>query len=563
MKTLFKNGQVINVFTDEIIRDNVLIEDDKIIGVGDYSENEADVVYDASGKFICPGFIDGHIHIESTMMNPSEFAKTVLSHGTTTVIADPHEIANVCGMAGIEFMLEASKNLPLSIYLVLPSCVPATKFDEPGANLNPGDLYPLYKNPRVLGLGEMMDYPGVLAQNKNVLKKISDAKSFGKVVNGHAPLLSQKNLDKYICAGINDDHECSSFDEAIERIRKGQWVMIRQGTAAKNLMGLINLFDEPYSHRCLLVTDDKHSADLLSNGHIDGIIREAISFGKSVLAGIRMATIQAAQCFKLEGVGAIAPGYAADLIILDELEQLKICDVFRYGKKVVDNGKVIQFAKPTIKSDIKLAVENSFHMQNISRDDFYIEPLAPKCRVIKVIAGQLLTDELILDIDWDKDNGIDIERDILKLAVMERHNCTGHIGIGFINGIGIKKGAIASSVSHDAHNLIVIGTNDLDMQVAAECVKQMGGGNAVCDGGKIIAKMPLKIAGLMSEKSAIEIAKENENVRNAVHSLNPAEGIEPFMNMAFISLPVIPSLKMTTHGLVDTLNQKIVSLYIR
>lgn len=562
MKTLFKNGQVINVFTDEIISANVLVENDKIIGVGDYSENEADVIYDASGKFICPGFIDGHIHIESTMMNPSEFAKTVLPHGTTTVIADPHEIANVCGMAGIEFMLESSENLPLSIYLVLPSCVPATKFDESGAIISAKDLYPLYKNSRVLGLGEMMDYDGVLSQNKNVLKKISDAISFGKVVNGHAPLLTQKNLDKYICVGINDDHECSSFNEALERIIKGQWVMIRQGTAAKNLTDLIDLFDEPYSHRCLLVTDDKHSADLLNNGHIDGIIREAVSFGKSVTAAIRMATIQAAQCFKLNNVGAIAPGYVADLIIFDELERLKICDVFRHGKKVVDNGKIIQFAEPTINPDIKLAVENSFHMKDISQNDFHIEPRSKKCRVIKVIAGQLLTDEWIVDINWDKDNGIDIERDILKLAVMERHNCTGHIGIGFINGIGIKKGAIASSVSHDSHNLIVIGTNDLDMQVAAECVKKMGGGNAVCEGGKIIAKMPLKISGLMSEKSAVGIAKENENVRNAVHSLKPAKGIEPFMNMAFISLPVIPSLKMTTHGLVDTLNQKIVSLYV-
>lgn len=562
MKTLFKNGQVINVFTDEIISANVLVENDKIIGVGDYSENEADVIYDASGKFICPGFIDGHIHIESTMMNPSEFAKTVLPHGTTTVIADPHEIANVCGMAGIEFMLESSENLPLSIYLVLPSCVPATKFDESGAIISAKDLYPLYKNSRVLGLGEMMDYDGVLSQNKNVLKKISDAISFGKVVNGHAPLLTQKNLDKYICVGINDDHECSSFNEALERIIKGQWVMIRQGTAAKNLTDLIDLFDEPYSHRCLLVTDDKHSADLLNNGHIDGIIREAVSFGKSVTAAIRMATIQAAQCFKLNNVGAIAPGYVADLIIFDELEKLKICDVFRHGKKVVDNGKIIQFAEPTINPDIKLAVENSFHMKDISQNDFHIEPRSKKCRVIKVIAGQLLTDECIVDINWDKDNGIDIERDILKLAVMERHNCTGHIGIGFINGIGIKKGAIASSVSHDSHNLIVIGTNDLDMQVAAECVKKMGGGNAVCEGGKIIAKMPLKISGLMSEKSAVGIAKENENVRNAVHSLKPAKGIEPFMNMAFISLPVIPSLKMTTHGLVDTLNQKIVSLYV-
>ena len=569
MKTLLLNGKVINVFTKEIEQLNILIENEKIIGVGDYTNEEVDNVVDVSDKYICPGFIDGHIHIESTMMTPPEFTKVCVPHGTTTVVADPHEIANVCGKAGIDYMLEASENIPLTVYYMLPSCVPATPFDEAGAVLDADDLMQLYQNERVLGLGEMMNYSGVIGKDGEVIKKINDALALKKIVNGHAPLLTGEDLDKYISAGINDDHECSTADEAKERIKKGQWIMIRQGTAAKNLEGLMPLFQEPYCYRCLLVTDDKHPADLLKNGHIDSIIREAVRLGKkedrlsNVIKAISMATIQAATCFGLHGVGAIAPGYIADLLVLDDLYDVKVSKVYHQGQCVADDGKLIEFKLPQISADLKKSVGNSFYLNKLKPEDFTINKRGEKCLVIGVIKKQLLTQKRILDIDFENGNGVDLKRDILKIAVIERHLCTGHIGLGFIQGIGIKAGAIASSVSHDSHNLIVIGTNEDDMAMAANCIREMGGGNVVVNNEKVIEKMPLEVAGLMSRLAAKELAMQNSNVRKAAHRLGANEGIEPFMNMAFVSLPVIPSLKMTTKGLIDVDNQRLVDLFVK
>ena len=561
MKLLLKNAQIVNVFTDKLEACNILIDDEKIIGVGEYNDTDADMVRDLSGKIICPGFIDGHIHIESTMLTPPELARVCLPCGTTAIVADPHEIANVCGISGIAYMLEASEDLPLSVYIMLPSCVPSTPFDETGAVLEAESLDVLYSHPRVLGLGEMMNYPGVLAEDPRVMCKISEAHRLGKLVNSHAPLLGGRGLDKYIAAGISDDHECSTIDEAVERISKGQHVMIRQGTAAKNLEALLPLFDEPWSRRCMLVTDDRHPADLISEGHIDNIIRRAVKAGKSPLTAIRMASLQTAEYFGLKEVGAVAPGYRADLLVLDDLETVKVCDVYCRGKLVVSDGKAADFNNPKIRSDIRKTVRNSFYLGELSPEDFYINPAGSSCRVIKLRSGQLLTDEWIAEIDFDRANGIDIKRDILKLAVIERHLNTGHKGIGFISGIGLKKGAIASSVAHDAHNLIVIGTNDEDMAVAANRIRTLGGGNVVVSEGKITAEMPLPEAGLMSDLSAAEIAAQNEAVRQAVNALGASDEIEPFMNMAFLSLPVIPSLKMTTLGLVDVDRQELVSLF--
>lgn len=561
MKTLLKNGTVLNVFTDSYQKTDVLIEDDKIIGVGNYNEADADVTVDLSGKYICPGFIDGHIHIESTMLTPAELAKICLPHGTTAIVADPHEIANVCGISGIKYMLAASKNLPLKIYFNLPSCVPASPFDESSTTLFAKDLKPLYRDPNVLGLAEMMNFPGVIAKDEEIMQKISDAHSFNKIVDGHAPLLKGNELDSYISAGIQSDHECSQLDEAIEKLSKGQWIMIRQGTAAKNLNELLPLFSEPYSRRCLLVTDDIHPADINNNGEIDNIIRLAIKNGVSAITAIRMATIQAAQCFGLKRQGAIAPGYTADIIVLNNIENIEICDVYTNGKLAVKNGVTLPFKKPRINSCLTKSVYESFHLNKISIKDFYIKPFEKPCRIIKIIPEQITTEELIEKIDWSKNNGIDIERDILKLAVLERHNNTGHKGVGFINGIGLKKGAIASSVSHDSHNIIVIGTNDEDMVIAANRIRENGGNVVVVD-GKIIAEMPLRIAGLMSEYSSDIVVEQNASVRRAVHSLGIKEGIEPFMNMAFVSLSVIPALKMTTQGLLDVNAWKLVSLEI-
>lgn len=560
MKTLIKGGTVVNVFTDELVRENILIEDGVIIGVGDYEE--ADIIENAEGKFICPSFIDGHIHIESTMMTPRELAKVSLVHGTTAVVADPHEIANVCGTAGIDYMLKASEGLPMEVYIMLPSCVPSTPFDESGAVLAAADLKPYYDNPRVLGLAEMMNYHGVIVGDSDIKRKIADAKAKNKAVDGHAPLLTGHNLDKYIAEGIETDHECSGIDEAKERIGKGQWVMIRQGTAARNLEGLIDLFEEPYNRRCLLVTDDRDPADLIAEGHIDNIVRRAAAMGKSVVAAIRMASIQAAQCFGLKRVGAIAPGYRADLLVLNDLETVDIKDVYAKGVKVVADGKEPCIGEVDIPTDIMSVVTNSFDLTPLASDDFLIENKGGKCRVIKTIPDQLLTEEWITDIDFEKNNGIDLNRDILKIAVIERHKRTGHRGVGFISGIGLKRGAVASSISHDCHNLIVIGTSEADMACAANAVIETGGGCAAVDNGEVLYCERLPIGGLMGDKPAAEMAEEHRELLRAIDSLGVPEGGSPLMTTAFVSLAVIPSLKMTTLGLIDVNRQELVPLFV-
>lgn len=562
MKTLLKGGTVVNVFTDELQKANVLIDGEKIAGVGDYSEEDADFVRDVSGKYICPGFIDGHIHIESTMMLPAEFARAAVLHGTSAVVADPHEIANVCGGDGIEFMLEASEGLPLDVYIMVPSCVPATSFDESGAELSAADIEPFYRHARVLGLAEMMNYVGVVSGDKGVMDKINSANAKGKVINGHAPLLSGRDLDKYIAAGIRDDHECSSADEARERIRKGQRVMVRNGTAARNLSGLLPLFDEPWNRRCLLVTDDKHAADLIANGHIDDIIRLAVKAGKSAVTGIRMATLQAAEAFGLKNEGAIAPGYSANIVLLDDLDSVAVSTVYHLGKEVVSEGRLAEFTRPAVSTALKERVLNSFNLAPLCEKDFHITASGNrKCRVINLVKDQLITEEALLDVDFGKNNGIDTEKDILKLAVIERHKNTGHIGLGFIHGIGLKEGAIAASVSHDSHNLIVIGTSEREMAFAANRVRELGGGMAAVKSGEVLSEMPLPYAGLMTDASVSEVARQNEAVRKSVHTLGVPEDIEPFMTMAFVSLPVIPKIKMTTHGLFSSDKWAIVPLF--
>lgn len=558
MKTLLKNGTVVNVFTGKCEKKNILISDDTIIGVGAYTDNEADIVEDISGKFVCPGFIDAHMHIESTMLTPSELAKICIPHGTTAIIADPHEIANVCGTNGIDYMLEASEGLPLSVYIMLPSCVPATKFDESGAVLTAKDLLPYYSHKRVLGLAEVMDYPGVISGESSILEKIKDARMQNAPIDGHAPLLSGKALDKYISAGIQTDHECSSFDEAAERIEKGQWVMIRQGTAAQNLEGLIDLFDEPYCRRCVLVTDDRHAHDLIKDGQIDNIIRTASKMGKSVITGIQMATVQAAQCFGLKHIGAVAPSYFADLLILNDLESIDIKDVYCRGKKIESN----KIQTPPVHQKLLDSVLNSVNIDRLSAHDFYIEPKSGKCRIIKTIPQQLITDEEITDIDWNINNGTDVKRDILKIAVIERHNHTGHMGLGFISGIGLKEGAICSSVSHDSHNIIVIGTNDNDMAAAVNHVIELGGGICAVRNGNVTSDIPLPIGGLMSNANANEVVRQNKAFDEELQAMGIPHAAAPLMTMSFVSLAVIPNIKITTTGLIDVNNQKIVPLYI-
>lgn len=561
MRTLLKNGKVVNVFTGALDRANVLMEDDLIIGVGDYTDADADIVRDVDGGYICPGFIDGHIHIESTMLLPRELARICLPHGTTAIVADPHEIANVCGTRGIQFMLEVSEGLPLSVYITLPSCVPATAFDESGARLEAEELESFYGHRRVLGLAEVMNYPGVIAGDPLLMKKIRAAQRRGLSVSGHAPLLTGKGLDAYLTAGIGDDHECSSFEEAAERIRKGQRVMIRQGTAARNLQALLPLFDEPWASRCLLVADDKHPADLLENGHIDAMIRMAAKAGKNPITGIRMATLGAAECFGLRNVGAVAPGWRADLLVLDDLDAVAVREVYRLGVLVCENGKMKDYTAPPVRQDLWDTVRHSFHMPDPKPEDFYIDAQGlRRVRVISLIEGELITQCRETDIDFDRTNGIDPDHDIVKIAVLERHRNTGHRGLGLISGTGLRRGAIASSVSHDSHNLIIIGANEADMAYAADEIRRMGGGCVVVEDGKTVSAMPLPIAGLMTDLPAEAIAAQNKTLSESVHTLGVPPGRELFMTMMFVSLTVIPHLKITTQGLIDVDAGKIVPL---
>ena len=569
MTTLLRNAKVVNVFSERIIDEDVLIEDQKIIGTGDYSTFKADEVIECTGKYVCPGFIDGHIHIESTMLLPAQFARTTLPHGTTTIIADPHEIANVMGIKGINYMLHASEGMPFNFFFMIPSCVPSTPSEEAYAPLDAKSIKHLYHNPRVLGLAEMMNFPGVINKDEGVLEKVNDALSLDRLVDGHAPMLSGNDLDKYLSSSISSDHECSNADEAIEKLEKGQWIMIREGTAARNLAALLPLFEEPYYTRCLLVTDDRHPADLMKDGHIDNIIRKAIKAGKKPERVIRMATVQAADRFNLKKTGAIAPGYFADVLILDNLEEVHVTDVFVKGKRAVQNGKVLPFDEPEMPASLSGMALNSVKVKRLTLSDFAIEVpdyISDRahvlCSVIGVQKGELITDSIASEIDFTKNGGIDVERDILKVAVIERHHRTGHKGLGFIKGIQLKAGAIASTVSHDSHNIIVIGTNDRDMLHAAERIKKIGGGCVFIVGGKVVAEQALSVAGLMSPLSAEVVAEQNAKVRSSVHEYGVPAEIEPFMNMAFISLPVIPYLKITTLGLIDVMTQMPANLFI-
>lgn len=567
MKKLFQGGKIVNVFTDTLECANVVVEDGIITGVGEYTptpDSDYDEIIDCSNMILCPGFIDSHIHIESTMLTPAELSRILISHGTTAIIADPHEIANVCGIAGIEYMLESSASLPLSIYFMASSCVPAVPLDESATTLSAGELKPLYSNSRVLGLAEMMNFPGVLAGDSDIRMKISDAAENGGRVNGHAPLLLGESLDKYIVAGVEDDHECSDLAEAIEKLKKGMRIFIRQGSAARNLDALIDLFDAPYSYRCMLCTDDKSSADLISDGHIDSIIRAAADKGKSTLAAIRMATIQPAEYYGLKHTGAIAPGYNADIAIFSDLKSLHTEAVYKMGESVYDGNSVIPIQEPAISPDIQNRVKGSVNVCKCSEKLFAMDAVGcKKCRVIEVLPGSLLTNELTMDIDFDTNSGIDTDRDIIKVAVLERHNSTSHVGLGFLHGMGLKSGALASTVSHDSHNIIVIGSNDADMAVCVNEIIDMQGGLVVVDNGKVLSRLPLPVAGLMSMEDARSVANQNDALHEAVKKLGCNDGIEPFMNTAFLSLSVIPSLKITSRGLLNVNTQTIVPLLVQ
>lgn len=550
---VLKNARIVNVFTNDIEPGDVAVKDGYIVGIGEYEGKEE---IDIGGKVICPGLIDGHIHIESSMISPSEFVKAVAPHGTAAVIADPHEIANVAGTDGIRFMIEASAGLPVDIFFMLPSCVPATPLDESGAELSAAELEPFYKEEQVAGLAELMNSYGTVRADEEIIRKIQGANSCGKRIDGHAPFLTGKDLNAYITSGVGSDHECSSFEEALEKLKRGQYIMIREGTAARNLEALLPLFDDKYCDRCMLVTDDKHGNDLIDNGHIDYIIRKAVKAGKNPLNAIKMATLNAAAYFGLKNRGAIAPGYIADIIVLSDLDDFTVEKVFKNGCLTVDGGKLVREIKaPAVDKEKYSRVYKSFNLREIKPSDFEIRDEGTRKRVIKVIPGQILTEELIVE---SSSKEAETDKDIIKLAVIERHKDSGHTGVGFVTGYGLKKGAIASSVAHDSHNLIVAGCCDSDMALAANTVRENGGGLAVVCDGEVLSSLPLPIGGLMCDMDAHEVEDILSVMKEQARQLGVNEGIDPFMTLAFTALPVIPKLRLLTQGVVDVDTQSYV-----
>lgn len=546
---VIRNASIVNVFSNTMQKGDIAIKDGMIVGIGEY---EAENMIDAGEKVICPGLIDGHVHIESSMVSPFEFAKTLLLHGVTAVAADPHEIANVLGTAGIDYMLEASKDLPVDIFFTLPSCVPAGPLDESGAILKAKDLRPYYENKRIVGLAEMMAYPQTVTAEDSVLEKIEDAFSYGKTVDGHAPFLSGKSLNAYCAAGVSSDHECTDFKEALEKLECGQWIMIREGTAAPNFDALRDLCEEPYYQRCMFVTDDRHPDDLRDRGSIDFIIRKAIKAGVSPIHAIRMGSFHAAQYFGLKDRGAIAPGYRADILICSDLEcldKMEIETVIKDGKIVVQDGKTVLFPKNVTKPC------PSFHLEKVEKENFFLEKTGNKQRIITLLPHQILTEEEIIPLLECKGEelGVCVEKDILKIAVLERHHHTGHIANGFLKGYGLKNGAVATSVSHDSHNLIVVGTNSEDMAAAANAVRESEGGIAFAVNGKIAGVLALPIAGLMSDAPIDEVIEKLEHIYKEVSSCGMKEGIDPFMTLAFAALSVIPKCRINSLGVIDVL----------
>ncbi|MBI5210241.1 MAG: adenine deaminase [Elusimicrobia bacterium] len=550
---LLRNARVINTFSGDVHRADVAVHNGRVVGFGSY---QAKQTLDLKGGYLCPGFIDGHVHLESSMVKIPEFGRVVVPRGTTTVVIDPHEIANVLGMDGIRYMLASSHGGVLGVYLMLPSCVPATHLETAGAELSGHDLALLLNDERVLGLAEMMNYPGVIHGAEEVLEKIRIAR--GKRIDGHAPLVTGKGLNAYISAGIKSDHECTTVDEAREKLRAGMFIMIREGTAAKNLRALLPLVNSENSRKCLFVTDDRHLEDILSQGHMDHIVRSAIKLGVEPIRAIQMATINTAEYFGLKDLGAVAPGYRADLIVFHDPRKLKIDKVIKDGRLVAEDGALLASAV----TDYKGKVRGTINVRWIEHEDFAVKAEGNNARVIGVIPNQIVTRSLVLPVKSDGGFVVsDTQRDILKIAVIERHMASGRIAKGLVKGFGLKKGAIASSVSHDSHNIVVIGVHDSDMYTAAVQVVKMQGGIVAASNGQVIDALPLPVAGLMSDRSAEFVVDKLRRLIDAAHAMG-SKLDDPYMAMSFLTLPPIPELKITDRGLIDAVDFKAVGLFV-
>jgi len=547
---------VINVFSGEIQECDVAVCEGVIVGLGPeyYGEEEIEV----QGKWLVPGLMDGHLHIESTMLLPSQLAAALLPHGTTTIVSDPHEIANVMGLQGVRFMLEQSKSIPFDIFFMAPSCVPATHLETAGASLSAQDLLALRDQPRILGLAEMMNFPGLLMGDEEVLKKILCFRH--KVLDGHSPLLGGYDLQAYLTAGIGSDHETTQFSEGLEKVASGMMVMIREGSSAKNMEALLPLVNPKNAHRFCLVTDDLHAEDIDKRGHLDFLLRKAMDMGMDPVTAVRLATLNPAHYFGLRDRGGLAPGLRADIVVLDDLKDFEVNRVFKDGKQVVDGGGLIEWGQGAHR--IPPFARNTMNMASVSPDSIRIPHPGSKARVIEMVPGQIITHARHEEVPA-RDGVVvpDVERDILKLCVVERHHASGQVGLGLVRGFGLQEGAVASSVAHDSHNVIAAGVNDAEILRAIEGVKTMGGGLVVAGGEGILAQVPLDVAGLMSTRSLSALISRLGGVKRAVSRLG-CPLADPFMMLSFLALPVIPELKLTDRGLVDVNQFAFVPLFL-
>ena len=543
---VLKNATYVNVFSNELCHADIAVAEGLIVGMGTYSGK---VEADMTGKIVLPGFLDAHIHLESSLVSPKEFVKAVLPHGTTTVITDPHEIANVMGTDGIEYMLQATEDLPVDVRFMLPSCVPATPLDESGAVLDYRAIDSFYDHPRVQGLAEMMNFVGIIAGDDQPVEKIVAAQAHHKKIDGHAPDLVGNDLNAYIAAGVYSDHECHDLNDAIAKLERGQFIMIREGTAARNLEALAPLLCDKYSERCMFCTDDKHPNDLLEKGHIDYIVKKAIGLGADPITAVKVACHNAARYFLLNNRGAIAPGYLGDFVVIDNFQDFNIEKVYKKGELMVENGVVKEFQTPEIEQYLVDRAHSTFHVGTLTAEDFTEH--RPR-GIIGMVNGEITTT------DAGYSDRIDVEYDVLKIAVVERHKNTHHIGIGFLQGYGLKSGAVATSISHDSHNIIVVGTSEADMAAAVNRVVELNGGIVVWDGGQPIAEVPLAIAGIMSDEPLVDVNEKLETAKEKAFELGVSRGIDPFMTLSFMALPVIPSLRITTRGVFDVNSQSYV-----
>lgn len=548
---LLKNARLVNVLSGEIHAADVAVAGGQVLGWGAYEARE---VVDVEGRFLCPGFLDAHVHLESAMVRPAEFARAVVPRGTTGVFTDPHEIANVLGLEGVRYMLQASEGLPLRVYVMAPSCVPATTMETAGAELTAADIEALWAHERVIGLAEMMNFPGVLYRVPEVLAKLRAAA--GRPIDGHAPGLGGLDLNAYVAAGVRSDHETTELEEAREKLRRGMHLMIREGTTARNLEALLPVVTPANAGMCHFCTDDRHPDTLLTEGGVDDVVRKAIARGLDPVTAIQMATINTARYFRRWDMGAVAPGLQADLVVLDDLEGLRAWRVYAGGRLVAKEGRYLAARA----EGAPVPVPRSMNVDPAAVD-FTIRSGKGPARVIGIIPEQIVTEDLRLEPTVvDGVVVADPARDLIKMAVVERHRGTGRAGLGLVRGLGLRSGALASSVAHDSHNVVVAGASDDDMRAALAAVVEMGGGQVVVDGGRVLAACPLPIAGLMSDRPLPEVRDQVAALTEAARGLGSSLP-DPLMTMSFLALPVIPALKLTDRGLVDVTRFDFVPLF--